>query len=384
VSVGGNNNAYPADATIHLNASGIAGSSAAAGDILGGVDVTVGAVSALASTPVGVDAGSSTSYQIAGLKIVAGSPLVASLLKPITGALGKLLTAVASATGPLLPGDCSLLSGNIPDISLLGGGIVLSSSTGGLTIDLEKVLDELGVNLNALPANTDLLRYLLDYITNPAGLAKGLTDAINSILDPLEAQFTDCQAALKGIPLLGPLLTTLLNTLIGQQPVLENAITGLIGQLAGAAGVNPLKPVADVLTKILDIGVNVQPNGAAGNYTDPLKATPAQDTAVVPDQTVVRAIEVNLLGNAINLALGNAAAGPSAGGPATSTAPPPPTSSSAVVCVVAASCAPPTGVPAGFGTKGGTPTLPLILLIVGLLVAASGVTAQRLKFRRTH
>jgi len=375
VSVGGNNNAFPADATINLSASGIAGNAAAAGDVLGGVKVTIGAVSALASTPAGVNAGSSTNYQIAGLKIVAGSPLVASLLKPVTGALGKILTALVNATGPLLPGQCSLLTGDIPDISLLGGGIVLSATDGGLTIDLAKVLDELGVNLNSLPANTDLLRYLLNYITSPDGLAKGLTDAINSILGPLEDQFTACQDAVNAIPVLGPLLKTLLKTLIAQQPKLEAAVTGLIAKLAQAAGANPLKPIADILTKLVDIGVNVQPNGPAGDYTDALKATPAQNTPVVPDQTVVRAIEVNLLGNAINVALGNAAAGPSApAAPPTSSAPPASSSNPGV----------PTGVPAGFGTKGGSPALPLILLLVGLIVAGGGVTAQRLRVRRNH
>ena len=129
-----------------------------------------------------------------------------------------------------------------------------------------------------------------------------------------------------------------------------------------------------LLEKLVDIGVNVQPNGAKGTYTDPLKATPAQDTAVVPGQTVVRAIELNLLGNAVNVALGNAAAGPS--NPAAVVTSPPASSPPASNI--------PTGVPAGFGTKGGTPALPLILLIVGLLVAGGGVTAQRLRFRRTH
>jgi len=374
-SIGGDDNAFPADATIDLSASGIAGPAGKAGDVLGGVKVQLGAVAALAQTPAGVAAGSSTKYEIAGLKLVAGSPLLASLLKPVTTTLGKLLTALASVSSKILPGQCSLLTGDIPDISLLGGGIVLSAADGGLTIDLAKVLDELGVNLNSLPANTDLLRYLLNYITSPDGLAKGLTDAINSILNPLEDQFTKCEDAINALPLIGPILKTLVKTLIAQQPKLEAAITGLLAKLATAAGSNPLKPIADVLTKILDIGVNVQPNGPAGDYTDPLKATPAQDTDPVAGQTVVRAIEVNLLGNAINLALGNAAAGPSApAAPPTSSAPPASSSNPGV----------PTGVPAGFGTKGGTPALPLVLLLVGLIVAGGGVTAQRLRVRRNH
>jgi hypothetical protein len=375
VSVGGNNAAYPADATIHLNASGIAGNSAAAGDILGGVDVTIGAVSALASTPAGVAAGSSTNYQIAGLKIVAASPLLSSILKPVTTALGGLLTQLASVSSKILPGNCALLSGNIPDISLLGGGIVLSASTGGLTIDLAKVLAELGLNLNALPANTDLLDYLLNYITSPTGLAKGLTDAVNSLIDPLETQFQNCETAINNIPGIGPILVALVNALISGQATLETAVTGLVTQLGQAAGSDPLKPIADILTKLVDIGVNVQPNGPSGNYTDALAATPAQNTTPVAGQTVVRALEINLLGKAINVALANAAAGPSAPAAVVSTTPP---ASSPPATNI------PTGVPAGLGTKGGTPALPLILLVVGLLVAGSGVAAQRMRFRRTH
>ena len=374
VSAGATQPSYPANATINLSASGIAGNAAAAGDILGGVSVNVGAVSALASTPVGVAQGSSTKYQIAGLTVNAGSPLLGKVLSPLLKSVSGLLAKLASI--PALPTGCSI---SVPalsqPISLEGGGIILDPSTGGLTIDLEALLKTAGLDLNKLPANTDLLQNVITYLTSPDGLKTGLDNVLfNDLLTPLNTGFQGCITALNNIPVLGAVLSKLLTTLTKQLPTLQKLVDTVALSLGKALGSAPLAKIVSLLEKLVDIGVNVQPNGAKGTYTDQLKATPNQNTPVVPGQTVVRAIEVNLLGNAINLALANAAAGPS--------------NPAAVVTTPPASSPPasniPTGVPAGFGTKGGTPALPLILLIVGLLVAGGGVTAQRLRFRRNH
>ena len=373
VSVGGNNAAYPANATLDLTGAGITGNSA--GAILGGVTTSIGAVSALASTPAGAGKPGSTSYQIASLNLQLGSPLLKQLLGPVLTNVGSLLNKLStSASLPGLPTSCILSSTTtVTSLSIDGGAVVidLSGSTSALlTVDLSKVLQQLGLNLNALPANTDLVADLLKYLTSPTGLAAGLTTTINDLVNPLKTSLQPCLTALGP---LGGLLATLLNSLSGLQTTLENTVSGVLGQLASALPTAPLQQLSGILGKVLDIGINVQPNGPSGTYTDALKATPAQDTAVVPGQTVVRAIEVNVLGKAINLALANAAAGPSA--PATT--PTTPASSTPASNV-------PTGVPAGDGTKGGLPTLPIVLLIVGLLTAASGVTAQRLRLRRTH
>jgi hypothetical protein len=124
--------------------------------------------------------------------------------------------------------------------------------------------------------------------------------------------------------------------------------------------------------------VNVQPNGAHGSFSSALKATPDQATPVVSGQTVVRAIEINLLpaagsSPAATLALGNAAAGPST--PGTSTAAPP---------VVHQPAAPPgtripTGVPAGAGTTGGGSQLPLDLIVIAAGLAGLGGLAYRFR-----
>jgi hypothetical protein len=119
----------------------------------------------------------------------------------------------------------------------------------------------------------------------------------------------------------------------------------------------------------------VQPNGKPGTYRSPLRATPDQATPAVAGQTVVRALEIDLGGGQVSLALANAAAGPSSA-PA---APPAPRPTPAVVKhnhIV------PTGVPAGQGPIGGNgPDRPLVLLVIGLALALAGGAVYRLRPR---
>jgi hypothetical protein len=72
----------------------------------------------------------------------------------------------------------------------------------------------------------------------------------------------------------------------------------------------------------------------------------------------------------VTLALANSSAGPSHG-PVVCCAPPPTTSVPPTNI--------PTGVPAGAGTHGGSPTLPIVLLALGLMFAAGGVAAYRFR-----
>jgi len=396
VSIGGNNTAadMAGNATIDLTGSGIAGSSGSAADALGGIKVVVGGVSADAITTKFDAAGKSTAstdYQIANLKIVAGSPLLAQLTSKLAGLTSTLNQLAAGTVGAAAPKGCDLSAAGIPDsLNLDNGAVILSMKDASITIDLEALLKTLHLDLNNLAPNTDLIGYLLNYLTDPNGLAAGITGLINGITDPLAA----CgKAFLNNIPVLGPILGGLIDTLTQGQATLETTINGLLGQLASAAGTDPLKPLADALEKLVDIGVNVQPNGPAGPsgfaYTDHLAATAKQGTPVVAGQTVVRAVEVNVLtgasgsaaaGNSglLTLALANAAAGPSTPSAAPTSAAP----TSHGVSPAATSKAPaglPTGVNAGLGTHGGTPVAPIVLLIVGLMLAGGGAAAW--KFR---
>jgi hypothetical protein len=369
VSVGGDNNAFPASATIKLNAASIAGNTGASvpgggtANALGEVDATIGAVSALASTPVGVAKGSSTQYNIGDVTITAASPLVGQLLGSAGGLLGGLLTPVLNVLGQALPGTCPLLSNGLPNLSLEGGAITVNSATGALTISLANLLTQLHLgDLNSLPANTDLLQYLLNYITDPSKLATALADAITGAVKGVTDALVQCvpQAFKAGVQALVDGTSTLATNV-------HDLVTAITAPLAGH--LSALSPLATTLKKLLDIGVNVQPNGPSGDYTDALKATPDQATAPVAHQTVVRAIEVNLLGT-VSLALANAAAGPSSAAAASPTATVAPTSTSL-----------PTGVPAGFDKQSST-TTPLVLLLVGLFLAGGGAMAFRLRGRR--
>jgi hypothetical protein len=118
----------------------------------------------------------------------------------------------------------------------------------------------------------------------------------------------------------------------------------------------------------------------SGNFKSKLADnTPKQNQTpppAVPYSTLVRAIEVNVLpvgegDGLLSLALANAAAGPSTA-PATPPTTAPPTQTAPPTNV-------PTGVPAGAGAHGGSPVLPLTLLLLGLVFAGGGVFAYRMR-----
>jgi hypothetical protein len=368
-SIGGSNNAFPASATINLNAASLAGNSpvpvpggglAAA---LGSVDLTVGAVGALAQTPAGAGKPGSTSYAIAGLDLQAASPLLGQLISSVGTLTGGLLTALNGLFN--LSSSCPLVNGTIPDLTLENGAITLSGTNGGLTIHLQTLFDQLGIDINHLAPNTDVIDLLLNYISDPNGLAAGLGDVIKGLFTgqgSLQAQIDACAP---------PQFKAGIDALFQLGSTLQNGLASLLGGLKLPGGGNALTPLGTVLKKLVDIGINVQPNGPAGTFTSALKATPNQATPVVPGQTIVRAIEIDLVGDPLaSVALANAAAGPSA--PAVA----PPSSSGPPNTQI------PTGVPAGFAKPVGGSDLPLALLIVGLMVGAGGsVFAWRMRGR---
>jgi hypothetical protein len=414
VSVGGNNSAPPADATIDLTAAGLAGNSplpipggSGSAAALGGVTARIGAVSSIARTPkYGPALANSwldtcsqsdpTCYNIASLKLTLGSPLLGGVLTQLTttltttlnGVLGQLTTAVGGITGGSAALDtCVLTSPTViaQPITLAGGGVVIDPSNASLTIDVEALLKSLKLDLNDLPANTDLLAKVIDYLTSPDGLAAGLESVIGSVTGLLTSQFTGCKALVNSIPILGPVLTTLVGDLTAGQQQVTALVNGVVDDLANAAGgSSPLAPIGTLLGKLLAVGVNVQPQVNSGDFKTNLDALPKQGMTAppVPYAHTVRALEVQVLGGAVTLALANSAAGPSNPAPAASSAPPStPAPSTAVPATNI-----PTGVPAGMGTThGGSPVLPITLLGLAVLFAAGGVAAYRFRGRlNTH
>jgi hypothetical protein len=386
VSVGGNNNAYPAGAEIDLDASALGAlptipvPGASAAGALGVVKVKIGAVSSLAQTKSGgvaVPLGTNH-YGIASLSLSLGSPALAGLLGQVTSqasALNALLGPIQTQLGNLFPAGCNLTPGTLPSsISLDSGAIVIDASTGTISLDVAKLLQVLGLNINSLPANTDLLSYVLTQL--PTILAAGLPAVVNGIITPLETGFAACVAALPGG--LGALLITLTNAKTTIETTLSQVAAGLASAAPGGLGA-----LSTALGQLLSVGVNVQHGPGAGTtnpshpFTSKLKATTDQADSPVANQTIVRAIEVDLAGAQVAaIALANSAAGPS---------------TKAVVVVVPSTPAPtttapvtdvPTKINAGQASPGGNPELPLILLVGALVMAAAGGIAW--KIRGTH
>jgi hypothetical protein len=400
ISLGGNDKSFPANATIDLSDKAlgsvtIPGLPAIGGDTtaaaLGGVQATIGAVSALAQTKSGGDA-VTPQYQIAGLALKLGSPALGALLgqlaagsTAINGLIKQLTDALNGLKGLGLPRldtvlqKCDITSGTLPStLSLDGGAIVIDPAKASLTIDIAKLLKQAHLDLNNLPANTDLVAWLLGNLGDI--LSQGLEGVINGIVNPLQAFGSKCLGAIAGTGPIGKALGALLDNLKAGQKQFEDAINKIAAQLS-AAGAPGLKALTDALAKVAAIGVNVEsgPGKAADNttykFSSKLAATPNQATPVVANQTLVRAIEIDLLGGqAAVLALGNAAAGPSSpAAPPTTTPAPTPTTTVPGTQV-------PTGVPAGLANTGGsTPALPIVLLILGLLMAAGGAATWRLR-----
>jgi hypothetical protein len=382
-ALGGNNASFPANATINLSAAAVNGlgtgplpsipiPGATSLAALGGITASIGAVSALAQTKVGGTA-VTPNYNIAGLTLTVGSPALGGLLSTLTSsdtALVGLLGPVTALLGATLPASCAITPGVLPaTISLDSGAVVLDPATGSLTIDLEALLQTLHLDLNTLPPNTDLLSYLFANLSTI--LTTGLESVVTGITTPLESQFQDCVGALGP---LGGLVTTLLTVITTGQATLEGTINGIAATVnnSGATGLGAL---TSGLRQVIDIGVNVQPNGPAGSFTSQLKATPDQATAVVPGQTIVRAVEINLIGDPLaTIALANAAAGPSAA--VTPTTPVTPTVPGTVNTAI------PTGVNAGSATPAGSPALPLLLVALGLMLAGGGAVTWKWRGRR--
>ena len=353
----------------------------------------VGAVSALAQTAVGGAVTPAPQYAIAGLDMTLASPALGGVLTQLAGLLNPAgLPGLPGTPIPLpgatVPTACTVSTAVLAPISVAGGGVSINPTSGVITISLAKLLAFLGADINALPANTDLLAYLLKYLSDPAGLATGLKDVATSITQPGQARLTACLTAISAQNAAGQLALAPLVALINNgSAALQAGIKQLTDALAALpGGSSPFKPLADGLKSVIDIGINVESGpgiqAVQSNpdfvYTTALAKTPNQATPVVADQTLVRALEINLLGTGAVVALANAAVGPSTAAPAA------PTTAPTTATPAATNTNIPTGVPAGLATPTGSADLPLILLIIGLLLASGGAVTWKLRGRHAR
>jgi hypothetical protein len=405
ISSGGNNSAYPADAKIDLSDKslgsvpipglpklpGVPGVPGGKQPALGGISADIGAISALAKTHAG-GSFATPRYKIASLGLQLKSPALAALLQQLAQGGQQLQSAIDTIAQQLkklkLPfptAACTPDFGSVPGpIKLDKGAVVLDPSTGSITVDVGALLSTIGVDLNALPPNTDLLAYVLNNLGRI--LSHGLANVVNGLINPIRNLGSSCSDALSNEKVVGTLIKALIKNLASGQKKLERQLQNIADQVSSATAPG-LKQLTDNLAKAVAIGANVQ-QGAFPLSSEPspkyrfnsaLAATPDQATPVVPGQGVVRALEIDVASTqGGSLALGNAAAGPSS-------APAPTPSASVSPTAVAPSTQIPTGVPAGAAAdNGGSSALPLVALLIVLTVGGGGAIALRGRGRFTR
>ncbi len=309
IAVDGNSNVPASNATLDLG--GLLGTSLGNGltDGLLDVDLIVGAISANAKQAVSKDGkqGSQVGdYRIADLKLNLESPLLAGLLGDLnlTGAQSQLgglegvlngldLDSLLSGLlgGLLLPGTSAVDVANLPvlsdivadqDLTLGDGAVTVNLANGKITVDVEALLISLGLNLNNLPPNTELVGLILDALTDRVGdlVKDAINDLVGDITDAVEditVTGTGETLLLGAVPLptadllaaLQPTLDTLLTTVL-------DPVTDLLSDVAGPL----LDPLFDALEDILSIRVNVQ-NKSGGTFTEralQIRVLPGADT----------------------------------------------------------------------------------------------------------
>jgi hypothetical protein len=343
IAVGGKDG-VPAS-TAKLDLGGLLASSLGT-NLVGGLvdaDLSVGAISANATQATGVNGNQVGHYNIASLKLNLQSPLLAGLLSglnlgsqqsQLTGLTGSLnALPLSTLLGPVLgllgTSNPTLTATNIPnlanivaaqDLTLGSNGVTVDLANGKITVDVEALLKSLGLDLNNLPPNTEIVKLILDAVTkNVTNLAKGAVQKLKSDITAAVNNITVTGSATGlGLPLLTPLgtvvpisLTSITPQIDGVlNPVLDTVLTpvqSLLGSVTGPL----LDPLFNALEKVLSIRVNVQ-NKSGGAFTER-----AIQIRVLPNGAGVNTTAVNDSLATVNLA--TAIVGPGAGVAGTST-----------------------------------------------------------------
>jgi hypothetical protein len=290
IAVGGKDGVPASTAKLDLGA--VLGSTLGTG-LVGGLldaDLTVGAISANAKQAESKDGkqGSQVGdYRIADLVLDLKSPLLSGLLSTLTSQTTALqptdtgledqilnLTGLATALG--IPGVITVDVTNVPNLATLlagvdttlgGGAVSINLATGTIHVDIEALLQSLGLDLNNLPPNTELVTLILD------ALNTRVVDLVTAELDKLVTSITTAVNNLGvvvnvlGIPVSTAALTTLLGTYkTGLATSLLAPLTSSQNNLVGP-GSDLLDPVFAALADLLSIRVNVQ-NKSDGMFTE--------------------------------------------------------------------------------------------------------------------
>jgi len=294
IGVGGLDGVPQANATLDL--SGLVGADLATA--LADLDVEVGAVSATATQASGPDGAQTGDYGIEGLDLTLTSPALGSTVTGLRTTLGGLqptvdnLQTLLQVLGPLvqvsgIPNLTAVLD-STTNVTSADGSITANLQTGAITIDVAAVLTNAGLDLNNLPANTELLPYITDALTTQ--LLPAITTALQGVVTQLTTSLQNLTVTLLGVPVPAGQVLPIVNPVLAQ---VVAPINGVISEL----GTTVITPLASALTDFVSLQANVQEN-ADGVFTQ-------------------RALRVGLLPNAATPAaivnLASAAVGPNAG-----------------------------------------------------------------------
>lgn len=289
-----------------INLTSLAGTLGLLGSV-SNASLGVGAVAGTATqTAGGLQSGT---YQIAGLGLNVTSPLVAGLVTTLTGAIAPVQTLLNGLSGtlsalvcPLPPLPC-LLTVTAPNlqntvnalttIPLAGGSLVVDLTNGHIALNLGDFLAFHGMDLNNLPANSDLTA-LIDPLLS-SDLLTGLTATLTTLTSDLVSAINGTTVTLGGVPINAGTLAAALAPIV---TALTSALTPITSSLGGTI----VDPLITALDQLLRITVNKQ-STSGGTFTETALAL-----AVVPATTPL-----------VSLNLASASVGPN-GGPV---APPP-------------------------------------------------------------
>jgi len=259
IAVDGQNDVPAANATLDLG--GLLASTLGAGlGALTDADLNVGALAASAKQASGHNGKQSGDYRIAQLTLSLKSPLLSGVLGTVTPQLTGLQGQVNGAIGTLgLLGGLVTIS-DLPDFAMdttLGGTgpVSVNLTTGAITVNVEALLQSLGLDLNNLPPNTELMPLIAGAInTHVVGL---VTDELNALGDRITTAVGALTVSIAGVPVSGANLTAVTGALSGLLPTLLAPLTSEQTLLAGP-GSDLLDPVFAALSSVLSLEVNVQ------------------------------------------------------------------------------------------------------------------------------
>ncbi|MGQ0630010.1 MAG: choice-of-anchor G family protein [Sporichthyaceae bacterium] len=293
----GGTSQFPANATLDLNTllpdTGV----------LDDLDLSVGALSAVATQASGAHGNQDSSYQIADLELRLDSTVLSGLLAPLLGqqadidALGTDLAALGdlSPVGSIvdisaLPVIQDLLDDIVGGDGVLGNGLLTVNLTNGvITIDL-------GASLNNQPPNTPLL----------TAIAAALGDVEELVENALARLQVDVEDALRNVTatvaipgvLPGVMLPPV--PLVGAADLIDTVADALDLTPAGASTGQIDDGILNLLPGVLELTVNVQ--------DEPPNTVKPAGSGIV-DEFTVTALRIDLLNSTAVVNLASASVG---------------------------------------------------------------------------